>query len=273
MKKNYAALIIVVLIFTISCASTVDLGTYNSVNNPEEDLVTLHISNRCYIERIDNYIVDKQTALYNKKIVKLNPGVHTFFTKYKDFYSYTTSSIPVTAKLEKGNMYFLDFDIYRQHVSYHIFLYNKKKKGKEVTGMPMENLIELDLLYSANVESPVSQGKSVKLENKNYTLVYKPNGVYTQTDKETGVTVKYVYTDSTVFYNSVLDSSLGKVFLFNADAEVIKTGMMGRMEINHEVAHTILFLINAAETEIVYQYEKPSDLKGTQITFNITKGK
>ena len=46
MKKVHAAIIIAVLIFTVSCvinSKTVDLGTYNSINIPEEDLVTLYI--------------------------------------------------------------------------------------------------------------------------------------------------------------------------------------------------------------------------------------
>jgi len=283
MRNNPAALIIGVLIFIVSCASKppVDLGIHNPGNNPEEDLITLHINGLCKVDRIDNYEIDPLKSSDKDKIIKINPGVHTFFTKFLNAGSgyYTAHSIPVTANLEKGNMYYLDFEIETKKtgriVLFHIYLYNNEETGKEVTGKPLENLRAILTSYSANVNSPVNQGKSVKLENKKYTLVYMPEGVYTQTNKESGITVKgkYVYTDSTVFYNSVLDSSLGKVFLFNADAEVIKTGMMGRMEINHEVAHTILFLINAAETEIVYQYEKPSDLKGTQITFNITKGK
>jgi len=283
MRKKQAVIFIVILIFsvTMSCA-TVDLGTYNPVKTPKEDLVTLQIDNCCHVVQIDNYKVDTETTSVNKIFVKLNPGVHTFFAKFNDLHSYTTIPMPVTARFEKGNTYFLGYDVNNQKVTYHIFLYNNNKKSKEVTGKPMENLIEMDILYSVFVESPVKRGESVKLENKNCALVYKPDGVYTQTDKESGMTVKGKYlfknhdNDPNAIFSSVssaADNFLIKVYLFDANAEIIKRrGVNGsKNEINYSAAHTILVLIDSTENEVIYRYEKPDKLKGTEITFNLQK--
>jgi len=284
MRQKHSALITGVLIFIVSCASKppVDLGIHNPENNPEEDLITLYINGLCKVEQIDYYEVEPLKSNNIDKIIKINPGTHTFFTKFINERAgfYTNFPMPVTANFEKGNMYYLDFKIESVKdgyiVLFHIYLYNDEKTGKEVTGEPLENLTAILTLYSSNVISPPNQGKSVKLENNKYTLVFMPEGVYTQTDKESGITVKgkYVHTDFDLINNPFLISFMGKVFLFNADAEVTRRGTMGRREeLNPEAANTILYLINASETEVVYRYEKPSELKGTQITFNIIKSK
>jgi len=296
MKKVHAAIIITVLIFTVSCVinfKTVDLGTYNSINIPEEDLVTLYIDNYCHIERIDNYILVEQSALpawmaeknidKNKKTVKLNPGVHTLFTKFNDGLSYSSFPMPVTAKFEKGNMYYLIYDIKKVKselkVSYKIFLYNNGKKGAEVTGMPMENLIEMNLFYSANVKSPLSQGKSVKLENKKYALIYNPDGFYTQTNKESGITIKgkYITNIQNEIFAQMTNFNLEKMYLFNEDAKITrKSTSWGRKEyeeVDYGIAHTVLLLIYSTDKEVIYRYEKPAELEGIEITFNITEVK
>jgi len=281
--KKIAAFVIVILIFsvTMSC-STLDLGTYNPKHIPKEDLVTLQIDSFCHIVQIDNYKVDTETSSGKKIIVKINPGVHTFFTKFNDLHTYTAIPMPVTAKFDKGNTYYLGYDINKQKVTYHIFLLVNNKKNKEVTGMPMENLIEMDILYSVFVEDPVKHGEPVKLENKDFTLVYKSDGIYTQTDKKSGTTVKGIYmfknhdnTPNNIFssVSSAADNFMIKVYLFNADAEITKKrGVKGsKNEIDYTAAHTVFLLINSTENEVIYQYEKPDKLKGTEIIFNIQK--
>jgi hypothetical protein len=294
MKKVHTAIIITVLIFTVSCVinfKTVDLGTYNSINIPEEDLVTLYIEGDCQIERIDNYILVKPTATpawmteqnvnRDKKIVKLNPGRHTFFTKFNNGYSYTMYPTPVTAKFEKGNIYLMNYEIKKVKsdlkVTFHIYIYNNGKKGEEVTGIPMENLIEMNLFYSANVKSPLNQGKSVKLENKKFTLIYNPDGYYIQTDKERGVIIKGKYSNKNQdnIFLLMIDTSLEKVYLFDADANIMKKstswGTKEHEEVDYKLAHTVLVLIYASEKDVIYQYEKPDELKGTEIAFTISE--
>lgn len=282
MRRNPAALIIGTLIFIVSCASKppVDLGIHNPESSPEADLITLHINGYCKVDQIDNYKVDSLPSNPDDKIIKLSPGVHTFFTKFIGASGYHSEhSLPVTAQFEKGNMYYLDYELEMdksgRKVLFHIYLENNGKTGKEVTGKPLENLIAILASYSVNVESPVSQGKSAKLENKKYTLVYMPEGIYTQTDKESGITVKgkYVYTNPNYYASLMGDGFSGKVYLFDADAETIKRGNMGKIDINSEIANTILVIINSTEKEIVYRYEKPDGLKGTYITFNVVKSR
>jgi len=291
MKKVSAAVIIAVLIITASCVSisltsiTDDLGTYNLINIPEEDLVTLYIDNYCHITQIDNNKLVKETIIFRKKFVKLNPGTHTLFIKFQSGNAISFSSLPVTAKLEKGNIYYLDYEIITEKrenkVKFHISLFNNGIKGEDVTGMPKENLIEMYLLYSANVEAPLKQGKSVKLENKKYTFVFNPDGVYSQTNKESGAIIKGKYwydaEEKDIMFLTFGNDYTKKIYLFDAEANTTKKGRSwyGKLEdmVNSGAAHTILFSIYSTENIVIYQYEKPDELKGTEITFNITEVK
>jgi len=284
MKKVYAAIIITVLIFTVSCVSNpVDLGMHDPGNTPEEDLVTLHVDGWCKISQIDNYIIDLSSN-YNNYFIKLNPGVHTLYTKFDNGGAHGLFFTPVTARFEKGNVYYLDYDLKsvnsgRYKVTYHISLYNNKKKGKEVTGKPLENLIEILNSYFVNMESQVIMGKSAKLENEKYTLVYKPGGVYTQTDKKSGAAVKgkYVFENPEILYAMMSKGFFGRVCFFDEDAKIMKKstswGRKEYEEVDYGIAHTVLVLINFSEKEVIYRYEKPAELEGTEIIFNIMEVK
>lgn len=288
MKKNFALLLIAILIFTVSCASNpIDLGIHDPGNTPEEDLVTLYIDRWCKVDRIDNYLVDSLPDNHSKnKIIKLNPGVHTLFTDFKNgaLFSFSSRSMPITAQFEKGNIYYLDHEIKMvqsriYNITFHILLYNNGKKGKEVTDKPMKNLIEIFLFYTSFVKSPLNRGESVKLENKKYTLVYKPDGVYTQIDKESGITVngKYWYENKDIMSTVLGYGFWVKIYFFDADANIMKKSKAwGRKEhdvVDYDAAHTVLVLINSTDKEVTYQYEKPSELKGTKITFSISEVK
>ena len=285
MKKVTAAIFITVLILTVSCVSNpVDMGIHNPENIPEEDFVAFYSDGYCKIERIDNYEIDSWPADYHKdKMIKLTPGVHTIFSRFENGRAHTNLAMPVTAKFEKGNMYYMDYDIETDKlgskVIFQILLYNNKKKGKEVTGQRMENLIEKFLFHKAFIEAPINQGKPVKLENKKYTLIFMADGIYTQTDKESGVTVKgKLWFDD----HDIITTALGmgfwvKMYMFDADAKIMKKstswGRKEYEEVDYKLAHTVLVLVNITDNEVIYRYEKPAELKGTEITFNITEVK
>jgi len=138
MKTKTVAFVIGVFLLFVSCASGPE-GIHNPENIQEEDLITLNVDHALNIERIDDTVVDWHSS--RDYIIKLPSGVHTLYTRYQSGGLYTSQPAPVKAQFEQGNTYLLthirstEYSAFSQFqlVSYHIYLYNDKKEGEEVT--------------------------------------------------------------------------------------------------------------------------------------------
>ncbi|MCL2186452.1 MAG: hypothetical protein FWB86_11485 [Treponema sp.] len=153
MKLNFYILALASLFLTLSCASTpIDRGTINPENISEDDLVKIIINKDISVLKINENDVEflniEKSIMYGEsrreQIIKIPPGFYIFHVKHSDGVSFPDRPIPVIAQLVKSNTYLLGWEKQilskrtptspeRALLSIHIYLYNKKIKGEDVT--------------------------------------------------------------------------------------------------------------------------------------------
>ena len=267
--------VLAIMVAMVSCASQpVLLGDHNPAGLPEDDLVTLNVFNFVSVYRVNDDMVDWPKNSMKQQVVKIPAGVNTFLVTANDGRFYTLFPMQVAGLFEKGNTYYLKCKANREkngyRASFHIFLYNDNKEGKEVT---------LDLAkLRGNDSSVISKyikyvlnprmdevGNSVMLENGRYILMYKPDLIYTMTDKETGT-----ITEGRAGFNMDLLMTNGKAFLLETDISAMSSKDFLASKYT-ENAQIVLIPVKCSETEVTYRYEKPIEVRGTEITFSITE--
>jgi hypothetical protein len=271
MRLKMLVYIVGVVALLLSCASQpVDIGVVNPENIQEEDLVTLHISRFIIVQKMDNTDVNWSKKFYKDRLVKIPSGRHAFEVTYNDGSSYTMFPTTVRGQFERGNTYLLNWEIIRSQVSFHVFLYNNNQKGVEVGVTPNElqgNELDVISRYLKYVLNPTTNeiGNSVKLENDNYILIFKPDLVYTLTDKRTRIT-----TEGRRGFGMDFLMKSGKSFLLETDITKMSREQFLASKYT-ENAQIILIPIACSETVLTYRYEKPLALQGTEIAFTITE--
>jgi len=264
-SKMSVFLIAGVLSLLLSCASQpIDKGAINPENVPEEDLIELYIARFIVVSAVDNIKVDWQDPLNDEKLLKIPAGDHSFSISFNNGYVYSRFSTTLTYQFEKGNTYFLDYDS-KNMGKFHLFLYHNNKAGAEIAAKP--NAPGAIFQYVKYIINPttIEVGNSVKLENEDYILLFKPDLAYTLTDKKTRKTTQ----GRKGFHMNFLMSE-GKAYLLETD--ITKMSSAQFLKSNYEeTAQTILVPIACSETSVTYKYEKPLELKGTEITFTITE--
>jgi hypothetical protein len=264
-----------VLFLLASCASKpVHLGIYNPERIQEDDLVTLFVDRYIKVNAMDSIKVDWSENKYSQRIIKIPPGAHTFSANFDDGNRFTWLPTWVTGLFEKGNTYLLKVVINKEkggnRVSFHIVLYNDNKEGDEVT-LDLARLRGNDSStlshYIKYVLNPrmKDDGNSVKLENDQCILIYKPDLLYTLTNKETGLT-----TEGRAGFSMNFSMTTGKAFLLETDISEMSSEQFLASNYS-ENAQTILVPIACSETEVTYRYEKPLELQGRTVTFSITE--
>lgn len=253
----------------LSCTSTpIDRGIYNPTNVPEEDLSILYIHDYIDVRQMDNAKVDWHLQGQTPQLVKIPSGVHSFSVSYHDGVRFTYLPIVVIGQFEKGNTYLLKGIINGQRVDVHIVLYNDNVEGEDVT-LDMSKLQGNDpsviSKYIKYILNPTSKevGNSVRLENDRYVLTYKPDMVYSLTDKESGITSEGRRGFSTDF-----NVTSGKTFLLEIDISTMSSQQFLSSKFD-ENAQIILIPVDCNEHEVTYRYEKPIELQGTEIKFTI----
>jgi hypothetical protein len=245
----------------------IDRGTYNPTNVPEEDLSILYIHDYIDVQEIDNAEVNWRLR-QKAQAVKIPSGVHSFSVSYHDGRRFTFFPMTVMGQFAKGNTYLLIGLINGQKIDLHIMLYNDKVVGEEVTldlNKLQGNDTDIISTYIKYVLNPTMDevGNSVKLENEKYILIYKPDMVYSLTDKESGITSEGRRGFSTDFRMTG-----GKTFLLETDISNMSRQQFLSSKYD-ENAQIILIPIDCSEREVIYKYEKPNDLQGTEIKFDI----
>jgi hypothetical protein len=248
----------------------IDQGIYNPTNVPEEDLSILYIHDYISVSQIDDAKVNWFVRGQEPQIVKIPSGLHSFSVSYHDGRSFTFIPMSVIGQFVKGNTYLLKGVINGRKVDLHILLYNNKVEGEEVTldinklqGND-QSIISKYIKYVLN-PTMAEVGNSVKLENEKYILIYKPDMVYSLTDKENGITSEGRRGFSTDFR-----MMSGKTFLLETD--ILNMSRQEFLSGNYdETAQIILIPVDCSEREVTYKYEKPDELQGTEIKFTITE--
>lgn len=137
-RQTRIFIILAILPIITSCVSKpVKLGDYNPVGLPENDLVTLHVFNYVNIQKVNNEKVDWPQNSMKERIVRIPVGENTFWVTANNGRLYTFIPMTVAALFEKGNTYYLRYKMNLGRngsgFSFHIFLYNDNRMGKEVT--------------------------------------------------------------------------------------------------------------------------------------------
>ncbi|MCL2440990.1 MAG: hypothetical protein FWD14_04565 [Treponema sp.] len=262
------AMYLIVSLFFISCFTTYDRGIYNPYGLSEEDFIILHIDKTIIVEKMNNEIVNwvNINVWSNQfQIVKISPGVHTFHAEYSYGGYYTRGASPVSGVFESGNNYLLigKPNAAKTIVSYHIYLYNDNKLGDEITDRRSREGI-----FMANYLNQVlhpARSNSIALENNEYILVFKPNMIYTLTNKTTGITIE----GKTSFETDAAFKNV-KIYLFETNVSIMTTEQF--LDSGYrENSQIILSLRACTATEVTYRYEKHADLHGAEVKFNINK--
>jgi hypothetical protein len=268
MKKNMVYIVVFFISTLLSCTSVpIDRGTYNPTNVQEEDMSILYIHDYINVQLMDNVKVNWHVQGQRPQIVKIPSGVHSFSASYHDGRRFTFF-MTVIGQFTKGNVYLLKGVINGQKVDLHILLYNDKVEGEEVT-LDMDKLQGNDAgiisQYIKYVLNPTMDevGNSVKLENEKYILIYKPDMVYSLTDKETGIT-----SEGRSGFSTDFRMANGKTFLLETDISSMSRQQFLSSKYD-ETAQIVLIPIACNEREVTYKYEKPNELQGTEIKFTI----
>jgi hypothetical protein len=253
-----------------ACTSMpIDRGIYNPQDVSEEDLSILYIHEYINVQQIDNTKVDWNRQIRKPQIVKIPSGVHSFSVRYHDGRRFTFSMTTI-GQFEKGNTYLLKGVINGRKVDLHILLYNNKVEGEEVT-LDMNKLRGNDpnviSRYIKYVLNPTMDevGNSVRLENEKYILTYKPDMVYSLTDKETEI-----ISEGRRGFSTDFRMTNGKTFLLETDISNMSRQQFLSSKYD-ENAQIILIPIDCNEREVIYKYEKPTELQGSEIKFTITE--
>lgn len=265
----------VVLVIMASCASQpYNLGSHNPENLPEDDLVTLEVFYFIEVWSMDNKQVDWSKGSGSRQIVKIPSGMHTFNVTFNNGRYFTWLPSPVAAQLEKGNSYLLKCTMHKEkegyRAMYHIHLYNDNKEGDEVTLDLAElrrNEAKTITNYVRYVLNPTMRetGNTVKLENDRYILIYKPDMVYSLTSKETGTT-----TEGRAGFNMNVQMTEGKGFLFDTDISAMSSDRFLASDYT-ENAQIVLVPVACTEAEVTYGFERPVELRGSNMSFTITE--
>jgi hypothetical protein len=254
----------------MSCGSIPhDLGTYNSKNVPEEELATLYIHENLYVQKIDNEKVPRYLT-WAKQVARLPSGVHSITVVYNDGTRRSLSSMTAIGQFDADAMYLLKGVINGQRVMLRFLRYENEIEGEDVT-LDMNKLQGNDpgviSSYIRYVLNPTMEetGNSVKLENEDYILMYLPDMVYTLTDKKTGIT-----TEGRRGFSMDFRMTSGKAFLLETDITAMSREefLKSKYEDN---AQTVFIPVSCSQDKVTYKYERPENLKGVEITFDITE--
>jgi hypothetical protein len=200
------------------------------------------------------------------QFAKIPSGIHSFSVKYNDGQRFSIFPMTVIGTFENGNTYLLKGTIVGQQVKFDILIYNDNVEGESVA-LDLNKLRGNDpgmlSQYIKYVLNPTMEevGNTVVLENEGYILSYKPDMIYTLTDKNTGET-------SMGRRGFSMDFAMGsgKTFLLETDIESMSKDQF--LASNYqEDSQIILIPVACTENEVTYRYEKPVDLEGTEITF------
>jgi hypothetical protein len=270
MRKNIYWISVVCIGLFASCISVPkDRGIYNPNSVPEEQLSTLYIHDNIDVQKMDEQEVD-WNAYSQKQIVRIPSGVHAFTLRYNDGVRFTPFPMTVIGQFDSGKTYILKGVIDGQRVKSRIARYENEQEGEDVT-LDLNKLQGNDpsviSTYIKYILNPTMDevGNSVKLENEEYVLLYLPDMVYTLTDKKTGET-----TQGRRGFSMDFRMTSAKIFLLETDINEMSKEQFLKSEYEDN-AQIVLIPIQCSENEVTYRYERPSDLQGVEIVFNITE--
>lgn len=272
-RKNCCITVMLMGLFA-ACASApknpIDRGIYNPDNVPEESLSTLYIHDFISIQEMNGEAVDWSVPRPEPQIVKIPPGLHSFAVKYHDGSVFTPLPMTVIGEFDSNKTYLLKGTINGQWIDLHILQYENGQEGEEVA-LDLKKLRGGDTgvipAYIKYVLNPTMANvkNSVKLENKDYILLFLPDMAYTLTDKKTGKTA-----EGRRGFSIDVRMTNGKTFLLETD--ITKMSSEQFLESNYEDnAQIILAPVNCTMNEVTYKYERPDNLRGTEIVFEITE--
>jgi hypothetical protein len=273
MQKKFYWMSVVCIGLFVSCLSIptvpVDRGIYNPNNVSEEQLSTLYIYSNLVVQKMNGQEVG-WSAFRQKQIVRIPSGVHTFSVAYSDGHRYSLSPMTAIGQFESGKTYILKSVITGQRVQLHILRYENELEGEEVT-LDFNKLKGNDpgviSTYIKYVLNPTMDtvGNSVKLENEDYVLLYLPDMVYTLTNKKTGET-----TQGRRGFSMDFSMTNARTFLLETDIDEMSREQFLESKYTDN-AQIVLTLTYCTEDKVTYQYERPSDLQGVEVVFEITE--
>lgn len=255
----------------LSCQSMqtpVDRGAINPTNAPDTELATVHFDKYLSIEKIDDknpgWVTPEQKG--RDQFVKLPAGVHTFSVNFNNGSVYTIFPQTVIGNFEKGKEYAIEGKPAGKKLKLTI---TDSADGKDVA-MDFNKLRGDDPgvlpSYIKYILNPTMEksNKSVKLENADMILVYKPDMTYIQTNKATGTAVSG-------YAGFIMNFAMsdGKVYLLETDVtKMTKDDFLNKSDYEN-VAQTVLVPTKCDAKSVTYKYLKPDSLKDTAITFSI----
>ena len=260
----------------LSCATTmpadttapIDRGVFSS-DSEESPLVALNIHKFIKIDSIDKNKVEwdspKQEPTRNQ-IVRLTPGVHVIDAYYSTGTVSTRLPMTVYVVFEEGQEYLIEGIVNGQMVTLEV----RNTLTQESVRMDMDslngnqdNLISKYIKYILNPTMD-SSNKIVVLENDNEIIYYKPDMIYTRTDKKTGK-----QTEGRRGFITDLSMKSGKTYLLETD--ISKMSREDFLENSHyeDISQIILIPLECSAAYVKYQYEKPEELKGQIVEYKI----
>ncbi len=263
------ALLAVLLASCVSAPRTVDRGIYNPKSAPESDMAVLNIHEYIDVLSLDGSSVNWSTPdkKLSPQVVRIPAGVHVFEVRYHTGSVSSVLPIKVIGQFEKGKEYVILGNVMGNRVSIDIV---DKKAGESVLldlGKQKGEDPGVLSTYIKYVLNPTMDevGNSVRLENEDFVILYKPDMLYSMTDKKTGATV-----EGRRGFQMDFRMKAGKAYLLETD--VSKMTKEQFLDSDYaETAQIVWVPVKCSKDSVTYRYERPESLKGREATFSVTE--
>ena len=267
------SLVCVVLSCT-SYPSLVDRGVYNPNSAAENDLVSVGIDKYVSVVELDSVSVKWLNRPAGGPVdsiaaqtVRIPAGVHVFDLDYNDGNRFTFVPTKVIAKLETNKTYRATATIEGSKVKFDLVEEVSKLSAVLDMSKLRGNRPDAISAYIRAVLNPTMDevGHIVRLENESTTIVFGADMTFFMTDKVTGTT-----TEGRAGFVTDFAMVSGKTYLLQADNS--KMTRQQFLDSNYQDESQIVLVPVECDGKMVrYRYERPAELKDTEVIFQISE--
>ena len=149
---------------------------------------------------------------------------------------------------------------------------NNNRQEKPINSLSIDNQKENESsiisIFIEYVLNPTLEGteKTIKLENDEKILLFEPNSIFTIIDKISGKIIKGYRT----FFSFQIS---GQIFLYETDTDQLSNHDSIKINSRKIMANAqiTLILINCTKNEVIFEYQKPDEIKGKKILYSISE--
>ncbi|WP_020612669.1 hypothetical protein [Sediminispirochaeta bajacaliforniensis] len=265
-----------VVLLLVNCTSTpdypkvIDRGEYNPDRVSSAELARLYIHNYIAVLKIDDADVDWNATEedFARQVVRIPSGIHVLTVKYDTGKVFTMFPMKAIGKFDAGKDYMLEgmqeggkvrIKIYDMNEGMEASLNLEKLQGND------ESTISQYIKYVLN-PTMEENNHSVKLENEEFLVLFKPDMIYEVTNKHTGETKigrRGFEMDFTM--------TNAKTYLLEVDPATMTRDEFLETSDYKNRSKIVMIPIACDGQSVTYTFVKPEEQAGEEISFSISE--